>query len=239
VESDGGCDEWFEHLDELRRRIISVLAVFFLSSAAAFAFSERVASFLMGPVADIGVSLYTFSPAEKFMAHLHISAVAGAAVTAPFAVLQAGLFVWPGLRDRERVFARFVLFAVPALFMAGAVASYKFFAPAVLRFFLSFGNGDGVAALWSFKEYLSLLASLAFAAGASLQMPLILLALFALGVADPAKVASARPCMIVIIFLVAAILTPPDVTSQVMLGVPLYLLFELTILAGSLMRRKK
>jgi sec-independent protein translocase protein TatC len=204
-----------------------------------FAFSERMASFLMSPVADIGVKLYTFSPAEKFMAYLHMSAVAGAAVTTPFFVLQTGLFIWPGLRNRERVFARLVLFAVPALFIAGAVFAYKFFAPAVLRFFLLFGSGDGVDALWSFREYLSLLSGLMFAAGASLQMPLLLLALFALGVADPAKVAAARPYMIVLIFLAAAVLTPPDITSQIMLGVPLYILFELTILFGSFLKRKK
>jgi sec-independent protein translocase protein TatC len=239
VESDRGGNEWFEHLDELRRRIISVLAVFFLAACLSFVFSGRIASFLMNPVAGLGVSLYTFSPSEKFMAHLHISAVAGAAAAMPFFVLQAALFIWPGLKDRERAFARFVLLAVPTLFIAGAVSAYKFFAPAVLRFFLSFGSGDGVAALWSFREYLSLLSGLVFAAGVSLQMPLILLALFALGAADPAKVASFRPYMIVLIFLAAGMLTPPDVTSQITLGVPLYLLFELTILAGRFIRKRK
>jgi sec-independent protein translocase protein TatC len=237
-----GCEsenEWFEHLDELRRRIIRVLAVFFLASAASFAFSERVASFLTNPVTGLGVKLYTFSPAEKFMAHLHISVVTGAAATAPYFFLQAGMFVWPGLKDRERAFARFALFGIPSLFVIGSAGSYKFFAPAVLKFFLSFGSGDGVDALWSFKEYLSLLAGLMFAVGLSLQMPLLLMALFALGVADPKKTARARPYVVLLIFLIAAVLTPPDVTSQIMLGVPLYLLFELTLFAGLLIRRKK
>jgi sec-independent protein translocase protein TatC len=214
-----------------------VLAVFFLSAAAAFVLSDHVAAFLTGPVSDLGVRLYTFSPAEKFMAHLRISALAGAVLTAPFCVTQAGLFIWPGLEGRERMAARFVLFGVPSLFLAGSVAAYKFFAPAVLRFFLSFGSGDGVEAMWGFGEYLSLLAGLMFGAGAALQMPLILLALFALGVANPRKVASARPYVAVLIFFAAAILTPPDVTSQVMLGVPLYLLFEMTVAVGMVMGR--
>jgi sec-independent protein translocase protein TatC len=194
---------------------------------------------LTNPVANLGVNLYTFHPAEKFMAHLHIAAVAGAAVTAPFFVLQAALFVWPGLKGGERSFARFVLLAVPSLFVAGSAAAYKFLAPIALRFFLSFASGDGVGALWSFREYLSLLAGLMFAAGLSLQAPIIMLALFALGVTTPAEVASARPCLILLIFFISAVLTPPDVTSQVMLGIPLYLLFEMTLLLGGIVVKKK
>jgi sec-independent protein translocase protein TatC len=149
------------------------------------------------------------------------------------------MFIWPGLKGRERTCARFALVAVPALFAAGSAVAYRFFAPAVLNFFLSFGSGDGVEALWSFKEYLSLLAGLMLAVGIALQMPLVMLALFALGIASPRKVASARPYIVLLIFLLAAILTPPDVTSQVMLGAPLYLLFEATLFAGKIIRRAK
>jgi sec-independent protein translocase protein TatC len=203
-----------------------------------FAFSEDIASFLMNPVSDLGINLYTFSPAEKFMAHLHIAVVAGAAATTPFFALQAALFVWPGLMGRERSFARFILLAVPSLFIAGSVAAYKFLAPVAMRFFLSFASGDGVGALWGFREYLSLLAGLMFAAGVSLQAPVIMLALFALGVTSPERVASARPYMILLIFFLAAVLTPPDITSQIMLGVPLYLLFEATLLVGWIVGKK-
>ncbi|MDR2779960.1 MAG: twin-arginine translocase subunit TatC [Synergistaceae bacterium] len=231
--------EWEEHLDELRRRIVSALAVFSIASALSFAVSERITAFLLSPLSGLGLKLYTFSPTEKFMAHLHISAVAGAILASPFILLQTGMFIWPGLKGRERTCARFALVAVPALFTAGSVVAYRFFAPAVLKFFLSFGSGDGVGALWSFREYLSLLAGLMLAVGIMLQMPLIMLALFALGIASPQKTASARPYVVLLIFLLAAILTPPDVTSQIMLGVPLYLLFEITLFAGKIMRRAK
>jgi sec-independent protein translocase protein TatC len=234
-----GAVEWKEHIEELRRRILSALAVFFSAAALSFAFSERITGFLLHPLLELGVKLYTFSPAEKFMAHLHISAAAGAVFASPFLILQIGMFIWPGLKGREKTCAWFALVAVPALFAAGSAAAYRFFAPVILDFFLSFGSGDGVEALWSFREYLSLLAGLMLATGIMLQMPLAMLALFAAGIADPRKAASARPYAVLLIFLLAAILTPPDVTSQVMLGVPLYLLFELTLLAGKIMRSAK
>jgi sec-independent protein translocase protein TatC len=231
--------EWEEHIEELRRRMLSALAVFIAAAALSFAVSEQITEFLLSPLRELGVKLYTFSPTEKFMAHLHISMVTGAVFVLPFLLLQIGMFIWPGLKEHERKRAWFSLTAVPVLFAAGAAVAYKFFAPAVLGFFLSFGSGDGVTALWGFREYLSLLAGLMLAVGITLQMPLIMLALFALGIVSPQKAASARPYIILLIFLLAAILTPPDVTSQIALGVPLYLLFELTLLAGKIMRGAK
>lgn len=231
--------EWESHLDELRRRIICVLVVFFVTTLCAFTLSEYIAAFLTAPLASLGVKLYAFSPTEKFMAHLHISALTGLVFTLPFFLLQAGFFIWPGLRGAEKRYAAVAVIAVPVLFLAGAAAAYNFFAPVAMRFFLNFAAGDGVEPLWGLREYLSLLACLMLGAGIMLQMPLALLALFALGIASPQKIARQRPYAILLIFLLAAILTPPDVTSQIMLGIPLYLLFEATLLAGRLMRREK
>jgi sec-independent protein translocase protein TatC len=186
----------------------------------------------MAPVSGLGARLYTFAPAEKFMAYLKIAMIAGAAFSAPFFITQAGLFIWPGLVRSERKCALISLIAAPMLFLSGSAAAYRFFSPTVLRFFLSFGSGDGVEPMWGFGQYLSLLANLMLAAGLLLQLPLVLTVLFALGVVSPGRVASMRPYVIMLIFFLAGILTPPDATSQVMLGVPLYLVFELTLLAG-------
>jgi sec-independent protein translocase protein TatC len=234
-DSSGG---WEEHLEELRRRVIYVLVVFFLSAAGAFALSEYIADFLMAPMSNLGASLYVFTPAEKFMTYLHISAMTGAVLTTPFFILQAGLFIWPALKESEKVYARFALIAFPSLFLLGSAVAYKFFAPVVLSFFLSFG-GEEVKALWSFREYLSLLAGLMLAVGLTLQMPPILTVLFALGVVSPRKAASMRPHIALLIFFAAGVLTPPDVASQIMLGVPLYLLFEAALFAGRVITREK
>jgi sec-independent protein translocase protein TatC len=228
----GNAGEWTEHLEELRRRIIAVLAVFTVTALGAFAFSGRIAAFLTGPVSDLGVKLYTFNPAEKFMVHVHLAVWTGAIISAPFCLLQAGLFLWPALRGKERVFTPAALIAVPALFIAGAAAAYYFLSPVVLRFFLSFSASDNIQPLWGFREYLAMLYALMLAFGLLLQTPLLLLFAFAAGIVTPRQVARARPHIIFLIFLAAAICTPPDVISQVALGVPLYLLFELTLSAG-------
>lgn len=232
-------NDWEEHLEELRRRIIAVLVVFFCATVAAFAFSSHIAGFLTAPLSAFETQLYTFAPAEKFMAYLHLSAWTGAVVTVPFFCLQAALFLWPGLRGNEYRYAATVLFVVPVLFVLGAALCYRFMAPIVFGFFLSFGTGDGVAALWSLREYLSLLFDIMIAAGVLLQLPLALLVLIALGVVSAESVARYRPHIVLFIFFLAAVLTPPDVVSQVMMGVPLYLLFEGALFLGRVLGRGK
>jgi sec-independent protein translocase protein TatC len=230
--ANSGLSEWTPHLEELRRRIIAILAVFTIVTLPAFAFSDYLAAFLMTPVADLGVALYTFNPAEKFIAYLHLAVWTGLVVSAPFCLLQIGRFVWPGLKRKERRWTLAALVIVPMLFITGAAAAYRFLSPTVLRFFLSFGSSDGIRPLWGFREYLALLFSMMIAAGLLLQTPLLLLTAFALGIVTPKTVARFRPHIIILIFLAAAFCTPPDVISQVALGVPLYLLFELTLFIG-------
>ena len=230
--ADTGVSEWTEHLEELRRRIIAVLGVFTAVTLPAFAFSEKLAAFLMAPVANLDVTLYTFNPAEKFLAYLHLAIWTGAVFSAPFGLLQIGLFVWPALRGQERRWTLAVLLVVPVLFISGSGLAYRFLSPVVMRFFLRFASGDGIQPLWGFREYLAVLYALMLAAGLLLQTPLLLLGSFVLGITTPKKVARFRSHIIILIFLAAALCTPPDVVSQVALGVPLYLLFELTLLIG-------
>lgn len=222
----------------MRRRIIAALTVFAAAAGAAFAFSKQIAAFLTVPVDRLGIKLYAFGPAEKFAAYLHLAFWTGALAAAPFCLVQAGLFVWPALRKKERLWTLVSLIIVPVFFFSGAALAYRFLAPAVLRFFLNFGTGDGIAPLWSFKEYLSILYTLMLAAGILLQTPLFLFAAFAAGIVTPAAAARARPAIILGIFLAAALCTPPDVISQIALAVPLYLLFELSLFAGRLVRRR-
>jgi sec-independent protein translocase protein TatC len=232
-----GESEWTEHLEELRGRIIAVLVVFTGASCLAFVFSDKVAAFLLAPVSGFDVRLYTFNPAEKFVAYLNLSIWTGAVASTPFFLLQLGLFVWPALRGRERPYTLGAIIAVPVLFLAGAGAAYRFLSPVVLKFFLNFGSFDGIQPLWGFKEYLGVLYALMLAAGLVLEAPLLLLLTFAAGITRPETVARFRPLIIFLIFLAAAICTPPDVVSQVALGVPLYLLFELTLFLGRFLRR--
>lgn len=230
---------WEAHLEELRRRIIAVLVVFCAATLAAFLFAGNIAAFLTAPLESFHVKLYTFAPAEKFTAYLRLSAWTGVVATTPFLCAQTAIFIWPALRGRERRYAAISLFGVPVLFFAGAAASYRLLSPLVFRFFLSFASGDGVGALWGFRQYLELLAGLMLASGLLLQLPLAMLALFALGIVRPEAVARTRPQIILLIFFLAAVATPPDVLSQVMLGIPLYLLFEATLFLGRRITKKR
>ncbi|MDR1419743.1 MAG: twin-arginine translocase subunit TatC, partial [Treponema sp.] len=237
--ADNGLSEWTEHREELRRRIIAILAVFTAVTFPAFALSEKLAAFLMAPVVALGVTLHTFNPAEKFLAYLNLAVWTGAIFSAPFCLLQIGLFVWPALKGKERKWTLAALLVVPVLFIAGSGLAYRFLSPVVLRFFLRFASGDGIQPLWGFREYLSILYALMLAAGLLLQTPLLLLFSFVLGITTPKKIARFRPHIIFLIFLVAGICTPPDVISQVALGVPLYLLFELTLFIGRFVRGRE
>jgi len=226
------------HVAELRRRIIAVLVVFLIFTAIAFSLSSYLVSFLLSPLTRFEIELYTFAPAEKFMAYLHLSFWTGTIFTLPFFCLQTALFIWPGLRGSEKRYACLTLFIVPVLFMLGAALCYHFLAPIALNFFLFFAEGDGMVPLWGFRQYLSLLFGLMLAGGLLLQGPFALLVLMAAGVVSYKSVARFRPHIILLIFLLAALLTPPDVISQIMLGVPLYLLFEGTLFLGRIFRKK-
>jgi len=223
----------------LRRRIIAVLVVFFITTVIAFIFSSHIVSFLLSPLARFGVELYTFAPAEKFMAYLHISFWTGAVCTMPFLFLQIAFFIWPGLKKNEYRYVCTALFVVPVLFILGAGLSYRFLAPKVFNFFLNFAEGDGMSPLWGFREYLSLLFGLMLAAGLLSQGPLALLGLMAAGIVSYESVSRFRPHIILLIFFIAALLTPPDVVSQILLGIPLYLLFEGTLALGRIFKKRK
>jgi sec-independent protein translocase protein TatC len=231
--------DWQPHLTELRRRIIAVLLVLFISTAIAFIFSSWIVSFLLEPVAHLDVELYTFAPAEKFTAYLHLSFWTGVIFTLPFFCFQSARFIWPALLGNEHRYASAALFIAPILFMAGAALCYHFLAPIAFNFFLSFGEGDGMSPLWGFRQYLSFLFGLMVAGGLLSQGPLVLLALMASGVVSYKTVAQSRPLIIFMIFLLAALVTPPDVISQILLGIPLYLLFEGALALGRVFIRKK
>jgi sec-independent protein translocase protein TatC len=238
-QEDSKITDLVPHVAELRRRIIAVLVVLAISTVIAFTLSSYIAAFLLAPLIPFEIELYTFAPAEKFMAYLHLSFWTGTIFTVPFFCLQAALFIWPGLRGNEKRYACLTLFIVPVLFMLGAALCYHFLAPIAINFFLFFAEGDGMIPLWGFRQYLSLLFGLMLAGGLLLQGPFALLVLMAAGVVSYKSVARFRPHIILLIFLLAALLTPPDVISQIMLGIPLYLLFEGTLFLGRIFRRRE
>ncbi|MCL2410949.1 MAG: twin-arginine translocase subunit TatC [Treponema sp.] len=234
-----GFNEWVPHLSELRRRIISILVVILLATITAFIFSSHIVSFLLTPLYHLDVELHTFAPSEKFLAYVHIAFWTGAIFTIPFLCLQIALFVWPALRNKEHRYMLVALLVVPILFILGSALCYYFLAPVILNFFLTFAEGDGMSPIWGFRQYLSLLFGLMLAGGLLLQGPLAVLVLLVAGVVQYKTFARLRPYIILLIFFLAALVTPPDVISQILLGIPLYLLFEGALFLGRIFRKSK
>ena len=150
------------------------------------------------------------------------------------ATIAAALWLYQG---HDAYGASFLLaaFATPLLFFAGSAFAYGAIAPLALRFFLSFPGGDNILPLWGFAEYLSFLFTLMVAAGIVFLLPVFLLFLIGAGLVRTRTLSRLRPWIIMAIAIAAAVLTPPDVVSQALLGIPLYLLFEGTLLVGKWM----
>jgi sec-independent protein translocase protein TatC len=232
------------HLLELRKRLIWTALVFAVTTTIAYYFSEPLYGFLTKPLASAGSQRLIYTGlTEAFMTYLKIALFAGGALTVPFILLQVWLFIAPGLYGTERrAIAPFFFFA-PVLFGAGAALAYGVVIPLAWQFFLSFQHTDPVNGLpimleARVGEYLSLTTTLMMAFGFAFQLPIILGVLGRLGIVKATQLARFRKWAVVFILIVAAILTPPDILSQSSLAIPLYALYEISILLVRYQQRK-
>ncbi len=229
-----------DHLIELRRRLLWSMAAFIVCFAFCYHFSTAIYSFLAQPLADILSSrganrrLIFTALYEAFFTYLKVAFFGAAFVSFPVVATQVYLFVAPGLyRSEKRAFLPFLL-ATPVLFVAGAALAYYFIFPAAWTFFISFETPDGAGGLpvqleAKVSEYLSLVMKLIFAFGIAFQLPVLLTLLAKVGILTSASLKKYRRYAYVGMFVIAAIITPPDVITQTGLAVPLILLYELSI----------
>jgi sec-independent protein translocase protein TatC len=238
-----------DHLIELRNRLMYSCAAIFVGFLVCYFFSEQIYAFLVQPLADIyqgqtGRRMIYTGLAEAFFTYLKVAFWAGAFLTFPFVATQLWLFIAPGLyRTEKRAFLPFLL-ATPVLFFLGGAMVYYFIFPLAWRFFLSFETpgGDGMLPIEleaRVGEYLSLVMKLIFAFGLSFQLPVALTLMGRVGLITSEQLARNRKFAIVGVFVVAAIITPPDVISQVGLAVPIILLYELSIIAVRIVEKRR
>ncbi|MDD5587367.1 MAG: twin-arginine translocase subunit TatC [Alphaproteobacteria bacterium] len=229
------------HLIDLRQRLIYSLLAILVAFVVCYFFAPEIYTFLVRPLAkatgDESRRLIYTGLTEAFITYIKLALWAGCFLAFPVIAAQIWLFVAPGLyKSERRAFLPFLI-ASPLLFMMGAAMAYYAVFPMAWKFFLSFEVPAAPGSLpiqleARVSEYLSLSMTIIFAFGLAFQLPVILVLLTRIGLLSAAKLSQFRRYAIVIIFVVAAVITPPDVISQISLAVPMLLLYEVSILAA-------
>ena len=241
---------FIEHLTELRSRIIKSFIYLFIFFIICYFFAENIYAFLIEPYANAlkndpeNRRLIFTALHETFITYLKVAFFTAFFVTSPILLTQIWKFIAPGLYKDEKKALLPYLIATPTLFLIGGMLVYYLIMPLAIKFFLSFESTAEISNLpiqleAKVNEYLSLIMRLIFAFGISFQLPVLLSLLARVGFVDSEYLKKRRKYVIVIIFVVAAILTPPDPITQIGLGIPLLLLYELSILSVKLIEKKK
>jgi sec-independent protein translocase protein TatC len=226
---------FWDHLEEFRRRLFVVLGSLTVAVVASFVFSRKLMELV---ISRSPMRLQTLAPAEAFSAHLYLSLAAGIIVAAPVVFYQFWRFVSPGLyRNEKRKAARAAIVCL-LLFLAGAAFAWFLMLDPALAVFRSFETGN-IEGNWSLANFISFIGRFVIIFGTAFQLPVLVLMLVNLGVVTPAGLAKYRRHIVVGLLIAAAILTPPDPLTQVMLALPLYLLFELSLLSARIGYRRK
>ena len=246
-EKEGG---FISHLAELRKRLIHSFIFLVIFFVVCYFFAEHLYGFLVEPFAravrDDGTERRLIFTAlqETFLTYLKVSFFTAFFVTCPFILMQIWKFIAPGLYKHEKVAILPYLVLTPILFFLGGMLVYYLIMPLAIKFFLTFEtsaqfNNLPIQLEAKVNEYLSLIMRLIFAFGISFQLPVLLSLLARVGFIDSEYLKKRRKYVIVIIFAVAAILTPPDPITQIGLGIPLLILYELSILSVKWIEKKK
>ena len=214
-----------DHLDELRHRLIVSVVGIGIGFAVSYGFSQQLLLLLQRPMPT---RLVFIAPTEAFFVNLKVASYAGLFLSVPLLLFQVWKFVAPGLYEHERRYSFPFLISSTVLFLLGGVFAYVVILPIALHFLIAQGGE-----LWkpniTLSNYLAFCMRLILAAGLIFEFPVLMYFLAKVGVVTPEFLIKNRKYAVLVAFILSAILTPPDVFSQVLLAVPLFLLFEVSI----------
>tara|TARA_Y100000590_G_scaffold41807_1_gene44580 strand:+ start:31 stop:795 length:765 start_codon:yes stop_codon:yes gene_type:complete len=241
---------FIDHLTELRSRLVKSIIYLFIFFIICYFFAENIYSFLVDPYAQAVKNdqenrrLIFTALHETFITYLKVAFFTAMFVTSPIILTQVWKFIAPGLYKNEKKALLPYLIATPTLFLLGGMLVYYLVMPLAIKFFLTFETTSQITTLpiqleAKVNEYLSLIMRLIFAFGISFQLPVLLSLLARIGFIDSKYLQERRKYVVVLIFVAAAILTPPDPITQIGLGIPLLILYELSILSVKIIEKKQ
>ncbi len=228
------------HLLELRNRLLRVFIVVLVVFAILFPFSESLYLYISEPLRDFLPSTSTMIATEitsPFLTPFKLALVTAMFISMPYILFQLWAFVAPALYKQEKKIALPLFCASVILFYTGMAFAYYLVFPLVFLFFTSVAP-EGISVMPDIRAYLDFVLKLFMAFGLSFQIPIAVIILSWVGTVDPNKLATKRPYVFVLCFVVGMLLTPPDIISQALLAIPMWLLFEVGILFGRLVRNK-
>ncbi|MCE8011090.1 twin-arginine translocase subunit TatC [Halomonas daqingensis] len=230
-----------EHLIELRSRLLRSVVAIFVIFLGLYPFANEIYTFVAQPLMGMlpeGSQMIATEVASPFLAPFKLTLVVAVFIAIPYVLHQAWAFVAPGLYDNEKALALPLLASSVGLFYAGAAFAYYVVFPLLFQFFTQTGP-ENVAVMTDINQYLNFVLKLFFAFGVAFEIPIATFLLIASGATTVESLSKKRPYIILGCFVVGMLLTPPDVISQSLLAIPMYLLYEVGILFGRLVRRRR
>lgn len=228
-----------DHLLELRNRLLRMVLAVLVCFAVIYPFANELYLAVSGPLRNLlpeGQSMIATDVASPFFAPLKLALVVSVFVAIPYLLYQIWSFMAPGLYKHEKRLAFPLLATSVVLFYVGALFAYFVVFPLVFSFFTSVGP-DGIAAMPDINSYLNFVLKMFFAFGVAFEIPIATILMILSGAITPADLAAKRAYVVVGCFVIGMLMTPPDIISQTLLAVPMWLLFELGILFGRLAQR--
>jgi len=229
------------HLEELRKRLITCSIAIAIGFVISYGFKEKLFEILMDPLISVmqpGDKLIFTGLPEAFFTYLKVSFLAGLMLSAPIILYQFWICVVPGLYEKERRLMIPIVFLSTIFFLGGALFGYFIVFPFGFKFFLGFAT-EWIRPLPSMREYLSLSSKLLLAFGLVFELPLVITFMAKLGMVSVDFLKKNRKYALLLFFVGAALLTPPDVITQIMMALPLMVLYEISIIGARIFGKKK
>ena len=234
-----------DHLEELRTRLMLALAGLFIGMVICLFFGKYLMILLRQPydnavqALEMQIDLSTRSPAEGFMVYIKTSLFFGLLISSPWVFWQIWSFVSAGLYQKEKKYLHVVAPFSTTLFVTGAIFFMSIVAPLIMEFFIKFDKSFGFVSVWTPQDYINLILSLTLVFGLAFQMPIAVVFAYLMKLVSIESLTKSRKFVILGIVIVSAMATPPEPISQISLALPLYALYEISIIACRILRRRK